>query len=986
MPTKLRSRVLMLGASILALSAGTSPSFAQDGAENDDVDVITISGIRQSLAASMDIKRDGQGVVDAISAVDIGNFPDTNLAESLQRITGVSIERNNGEGATVTVRGFGPEFNLVTLNGRQMPTSSLGDGASPPSSRSFDFGNLASEGIAGVEVYKTSRASVPTGGIGSVINIRTTRPLEAPGMRFVVGGKGVIDSTELYSDSITPEISGIYSNTFADDRVGVAVSASYQDRQFGHAQANVGWRDGYLGSENNWGSLAQPGTPGFANITNRPGPDDVYAVPQNGEYALSEIQRERINGQLTLQFRPVDSVTATMDYTYSRNESSVRTGMVGIWFNHADTSSAWTDGPVAGPIFYSEDFGTAYSDLSYSGALTENASINRSLGFNVEWDVSDTLSLELDYHDSSAESKPTNPYGTSVSVGTAVFGVAMQGLDFSEELPVLYYDAAPGMDPADASNIFATGNAFRNAYQRSDIEQFQLRGSYRPEIDFVESLDFGVSATENRVRSAYGFLQNDWWGGIGPASDIPDDIFVQRSLPNHFDTLSGSDNPNMIQNFYTFDFERMVGLIDGLYGACGGNGNCLADYTTDRRINEESLAAYVQAEMAFGVFQRPAQLVMGLRYEETSIDSSALVPIPIGTQWVADNEYGLIFDGSQDFTTLTGEYDHFLPAVDFRVDVRDDVVLRASYSQSITRPAYNLLQGGQTVDQLFRIAGGTGSQGDPGLLPFESENFDLSAEWYYADDSYFSIGYFRKNVENFISSDVVDVTAFNLPHPGQGDRVAAAIAALGPNATSTDIRQWIFDNADPSTFMVTGTNSLGYTTGNIYGVDGEDPFVNFEVNVPVNSDETAELSGWEIALQHTFGDSGFGMIANYTIVEGDVEYDNTLPYNVTQFTLTGLSDSANLIGFYDKDGIQARIAYNWRDEYLAGNGINPFYREAYGQIDMNASYEIRDGLTVFVEGINVTDESTRGHRRSPNTAFFAAQGGARYMFGARYTY
>jgi TonB-dependent receptor len=976
---------LMLSASVLAISSMQSAAWAQDNEDNAS-DVITVTGIRGSLQASMDIKRDAQGVVDAISAEDIGRFPDTNLAESLQRITGVSIERNNGEGSTVTVRGFGPEFNLVLLNGRQMPTSSLGDGASAPSSRSFDFGNLASEGIAGVEVFKTSRADTPTGGIGSTINIRTTRPLNAPGLRGSVGIKGVHDTSQLDGTSVTPEISGIFSNTFADDRFGIAVSGSYQERQAGVAQANLSYRDGYLGSENNWGSLAQPGTPGAAQITNRPGPTDVYAVPQEGSYSLTDITRERLNGQLVMQFRPVDNITATLDYTYSRNIVEARNSGVGIWFNLADVTSAWTDGPVAGPLFYSENFGTAYSDLSYSGSLTENLSENKSLGFNIAWDVSDNLSLELDYHDSSAESRPNNPYGTSISVGTAVFGLATQTVNFENDLPIISYTEAPGIDVEDPSQRFATGNAFRNAYQRTDIEQIQFRGAYVPDTGIVESLDFGVSMTQNNIRSAYGFIQNDTWGGSGPASDIPDDIFEWETLPDKFEGVSGSDDPNMIQGFYTFDFERMVDLIDGLYNVCGGNGNCLADYTTDRRIEEKTTSAFVQIDLGFEVLGRPAGLAAGLRYEETEIDSAALVPIPVGTQWVAANEYGLIYASSQDFTTLQGQYDHLLPALDFNIEWTENIMLRASYSQSITRPPYSAMQGGQTVDSLFRIGGGTGSQGDPGLLPFESENFDLSAEWYYGDTSYVSVGFFHKNVENFISSDIIDVEAFSLPHPGLGDRVDAARAALGAGADLVEIRQWIFDNADPSTFQVTGVDSLGYTTGNIFGVTGQDPNVNFRVSVPVNSDETAALHGWEFAIQHAFGETGFGVIANYTIVEGDVEYDNTLPHSVTQFTLTGLSDSANLIGFYDKNGIQARVAYNWRDEYLAGNGPNPFYREAYGQIDMNASYEIRDGLTVFFEGINVTEEQARGHRRHRNNVFFVTPGHARYMFGARYNF
>ena len=167
--TKLATSVsLILGATSL------SPVYAQETSEQEKVEVIEVTGIRGSLTKAMDIKRSSKGVVDAINAEDIGKFPDTNLAESLQRISGVSIDRQRGEGSKVTVRGFGPYYNLVTLNGRQMPTANIND-TSASDSRSFDFGNLASEGVSAVEIYKTSRANVATGGIGSTINLVTLR-------------------------------------------------------------------------------------------------------------------------------------------------------------------------------------------------------------------------------------------------------------------------------------------------------------------------------------------------------------------------------------------------------------------------------------------------------------------------------------------------------------------------------------------------------------------------------------------------------------------------------------------------------------------------------------------------------------------------------------------------------------------------------------------------------------------------------------------
>lgn len=981
---------LLLGTSVLAIASMSNAVTAQELVDSD-ADVVTeeiiISGIRGSLKRSMDIKRDGQGVVDAISAEDIGKFPDTNLAESLQRITGVSIDRTNGEGSFVTVRGFGPEFNLVTLNGRQMPTSSLGDGASAPSSRSFDFANLASENIAGVEVYKTTRASNPSGGIGSTINIKTTRPLDAPGFKASIGSKLLLDTSRNSGTSANPEVSAIVSDTFADDRIGIALSGSYQKRKSSVNNAGVGWRDGYLGTENNWGSLAMEGDPRFANITNRPGPNDVYAVPQNADYSLTDIDRERINAQLVLQYRPIDSVTATLDYTLSQNIVESRTSSVGVWFNHDDTTSAWGDGPVVNPIFYSEAFAPgAYSDLSYSGALTENKSLNKSIGFNLEWLPTDRLSLFFDFHNSSARSGANNPYGTNVSVGTAVFGLTSQTVNFENDLPVISYTFDPNFDVEDPAQRFATGNAFRNAFQRTEIEQYRIGGTYDVDTSFLKSIDFGATRIENKVRSAFGLIQNDTWGGAGPASDIPDDIFTFVSIPDKFKGISGADDPNIIQGFYSFDFERFVDLIDGLYGTCGGDGNCLGEFTTDRRLNETTWAGFVQLNSSFEIAERPVNVTAGLRYEDTSVDSSALVPIPLRTAWVAVNEFSVIFSDDQDFTELKGGYDHWLPAVDLNVEVIDNVIVRGSYSQSLTRPGYNNLEGGQTLNGLFRIGGGFASRGDPGLQPFASDNLDASVEWYYGEASYVSVGYFHKSVQNFIASDVVQETLFDLPHPGLGARVEAARAALGANATLTDIRQWIFDNADPSTVEITGVDAQGFTTGNIFGVPGEDPSIVFDVSVPVNSDETAKLKGWEFALQHNFWDTGFGMILNYTIVNGDVRYDNTLPYNVTQFTLTGLSDSANVIGFYDKYGFQARIAWNWRDEFLAGNGPNPFYVEKYGQIDVNASYDITDNLTVFAEGINVTGKQRRGHRRSDATVTFVQPGDARYAVGLRYSF
>ncbi len=994
----------VIGASVVALATVPGMALAQDAAAPASTEVptpevteegdIVVTGIRASLRATMDLKRDAQGVVDAISAEDIGKFPDTNLAESLQRITGVSIDRSNGEGSFVTVRGFGPEYNLVTLNGRQMPTATLGDGASAPASRSFDFANLASEGVAAIEVYKTGRAEIPSGGIGSSINIRTPRPLDRPGTRGSIAARGALDTSQNGKNQITPEVSGIFSTTLADDRIGIMVNGTYQRRKGSANQVSVGFRDGFLGSENAWGSL-----PNNAAQVNRPTGNQVYEVPQEATYSTVDLDRERINGQAVIQIKPTDSLTATADFTYSSNKFELRNRSAGIWFNFGDTSSQWTGGDVASPVFYSEAFGPG-KDLSYSSSLAANKTENKSLGFNLKWDAPGGMTVTLDAHHSTAEAKPTTPYGSSTSIGSAVFGVARQTINFENDFPVVSYQMEPGVDPLNASAVTPTGSAFRNAYFKDEINQVQLKGHYDHEGAFLDSIDFGFSYVDNKVRSAYGFIQNETWGGVDPAgaaagaAATPDDLFQLINLASKFEGLPGAGSSAVPQQILGFNFEQMAELLRSKYNICSNpqvgtaaTGTCLADYTTDRRLQEKTISPYLQVNTKFDLLAGPAHIIAGVRYDQTTIVSNALVQIPNGTRWTGANEFALTFASQPDFIRSKGSYQNWLPAIDFDMEPIDNVKLRASYSHTITRADYGSLQGGLELASNPRIGGGTGTNGNPNLIPYKSKNIDLSAEWYYDRESYISVGWFKKNVENYIGTTQINQSAFDLRNPASGPRYRAAVAALG-TTDAVQVRDYILRNYTGSS-QVTGTTQVGgvnYLTGNIFGLPEDDLF-NFQVNQPFNSDQTASINGWEFALQHRFWDTGFGTQLNYTIVNGDAEFNNAINPNTSQFALVGLSDSANAVLFFEKWGLQARGAYNWRASFLQqSNGFDPVYVAAYGQFDASVNYEVKPGLTVFAEGINLTGSSRRGYRRSEAMATFMAPGFARYSAGLRFNF
>ena len=301
----------------------------------DSADVsneVVVTGIRASLERSIAIKRDSTGIVDAISSEDIGKFPDTNLAESLQRITGVSINRRNGEGAEVTVRGFGPDYNLVTLNGRQLAASdqtSVGgeNDFTRSTGRSFDFSNLASEGVKTLEVYKTGRAAVPSGGIGATINVVTRRPLDSrnSGINGSIGVKADYDTSAddciKCGSHVTPQVSGLVSWSNEEQTFGASLFGSYQKRHFSAMNASVnGWNISTLAA------LLDP-SGGHVNaltkINNAPtDPNTLVARPDDARYHFAEDSNTRINLEGTLQFRPTDRLTVTADGLFAQNKAS----------------------------------------------------------------------------------------------------------------------------------------------------------------------------------------------------------------------------------------------------------------------------------------------------------------------------------------------------------------------------------------------------------------------------------------------------------------------------------------------------------------------------------------------------------------------------------------------------------------------------------------------------------------------------------------
>ena len=990
-PVAAACAMLFLAAAAHAQQAPAAPEAAASEAQRKtadaQIDTVVVTGIRQSLDTSLNLKRQQRGVVDGIVAEDIGKFPDTNLAESMQRISGVSIDRSMGEGSKVTVRGVGPDFNLVLLNGRQMPASTLAD-TGPSNSRAFDFANLATESIAALEVYKTSRASAPTGGIGATINIKTARPLDTKKTIASIGVKAVHDGgnsrlpDNIKGDSVTPEVSGIYSTTFGEGMFGVSVSGSFQKRDAGYNSAGVpnGWLP-FKGDETGNGAIPLPGAPGSERITNRPGASDVYSLPQNVNYNMNAISRERTNGQLTFQFAPTKSLTTTLDYTVSQNKVHTRRNDLSAWFSFGPSSSSWTSGPVSAPLNYTELIANGDADLSMGGADFATKNDNKSLGFNADWKVTDKLRFGFDAHHSTAESGADSPWGSNNVIGTASFNRGQTGVDFSQDLPILIMPTTT----RNAALQQVTGSSFRNSYMKAQVDQQQINGSW--DISDESKLDFGVGLTKAKNRSAYANVQLDNWGGVanGPAN-YPDEVWIPQDLRDFFGKISGVGDPRLFTQFYTFDFGTVRDL------AAKGNGDpskYLASnvFSTDRRTTEKSTSAYAEytREWELGV---PMSATVGMRYEKTKVTSSALVPIATGITWGSNNEL-TVLKGDPGFTTLDGKYSYWLPNIDYQADLTDKLKLRASYGTTIGRPGWDAIQGGQTLNDLARLSGGTGSQGNPGLKPLKSKNIDFSLEYYYARSSYVAAGVFRKNISNYIGSTLENATPFNLHTPIGGAYYNEASTTGGCGSDITCIRDYILNRYNGQPGVTKTGESNGHALGTIVGQPG-DPVANFQITVPANT-QSNSLKGFELNVQHAFGNSGFGVAANYTKVKSGLKYDNMS--FAQQYALVGLSDSANLVGFYEDAKFSVRVAYNWRDKFLAavndGNQLGrsaPIFTEPYSQVDVSLGYNFSERLSLQAEVINLGDSVLRQHGRTKEEVYAVTQTGRRYMLGLRYKF
>lgn len=708
---------------------------------------VVVSGIRASLSSSVSTKRLQDGVVDAVSAEDAGKFPDTNIAESLQRVTGVQIQRNGGEGRYISVRGLGPEFNNVLVNGRTLTSDTGG--------REFSFDLLSSDLISKALVYKTSQPFLPEGGIGSTVDIQTARPLSGKvGHSTVVNVSSAYDSN---SEKYTPNASAMYSYANEARSFGVTGSLSYTDRASKQNKALTdSWNYRDVSMIN--GDLNSRGLT-MADVTTR----KLY-MPQSFGYQQENESRKRVVGNLTVQYNPSPTWKMTADGLYSRLDQRNRIIAFSDWNNPVQLGVKYDDRDQVtsflrpGSTFYANNpalagqgklLGEANSnDMIVKGG--DRLSETKAFGLNSKWKLADEWRLEGDISTSRTHSESPDMW--------VVAGMVPKNGD------VLTFGSTPtvtfGDGIADPTAVRAHAVSNGDVLNTDKLHEGRLNASWQREIGYFKGLDTGVGYSQRNVeRTKWG---NDAWNAFsGYHVALPSSLFTVTPMEDFMNT--GGRMPSAYLSFDPYkymDYLNQPSLLP--------QSNDPAYYSDLTRFPNGPMAIDYTKPSMWGVKEKVTSLFLDTKWEGERWSANAgvrLVRVKSRSTGISrellsavkspnDTTFISVW-GPNQVTTVENSYNSVLPSANIKFDLRDDMLLRLGASKTETRPTLSQMG----VDNWYggRFGDVQTGGGNPYLKPMQSKNYDISYEWYLSKTNYLSAAVFLKNVSDFLETRIVDM-------------------------------------------------------------------------------------------------------------------------------------------------------------------------------------------------------------------------------------
>jgi iron complex outermembrane receptor protein len=916
--TNMRKTVLAALIAEMLMTVCATAQTANEPVPVDSMEKVVVSGIRASLSSSLTTKRLQDGVVDAVSAEDAGKFPDTNIAESLQRVTGVQIQRNDGEGRYISVRGLGPEFNNVLVNGRTMTSDTGG--------REFSFDLLSSDLISKALVYKTSQAFLPEGGIGSTVDVQTARPLSGKvGHTAVINVSGSHDSN---SKKKTPSASGMYSFANAERNFGVTASLSYTDRASKQNKAitdawnyrDVSMIDGDLNSK----GLT------MANVTNK----KLY-IPQSFGYQQENESRKRLVGNVTVQYNPSATWKLTADALYSRLDQENSVIAISDWNNPVqlgvkyDANDQITSFLRPGSIFYANNpaiagagklLGEANSnDMIVKGG--DRLSITQAFGLNSKWKLSQDWKLEGDVSSSRSTSKFPNMW--------VVAGMVPKNGD------VLTFNGTPslvfGDGIADPAAVRAHAISSGDVHRLDELQEGRLNLSWDREIGYFKGIDSGVAYSQRNVeRTSWG---NDAWNAYsGYHVALPSSLFTVTPMDNFMG--SGAQVPSAYLRFDPVAYMNYLNQPSLL-----SQSNDPATYSDLSKYPNGPMAIdYTKPSMS-GVEEKVSSIFLdtkwegagwsanaGLRVVHVNSTSAGISRILLSAVKSPNDTTYITNYGPATTNSVSNSYNSFLPSANLKFDLTDDMMLRLAASKTETRPTLSQMG----VDNWYggRYGDVQTGGGNPYLKPMESKNLDLSYEWYLSKTNFVGAAVFMKNVSNFLERKLVDM---RIPQ---------------------------FDEVVHDTRVRNG--------------------------------QKGKIKGVEIAGQYAFDSAipwlrGFGVAANYTYVDATARREGDSGPSTCGYP--GLSpQSYNGSLFYENDKFQARVSYNWRNDFsvdCGGGSTMPRNRAAYGQTDASLRYNLTPSIAIYADAINLSNSKMHEYANNETQFLTLEDVGRRVNVGLR---
>lgn len=931
-----------------AIALPVQSLYAQNDTGNNEapgngLEEVVVTGVRASIVQGLDIKRDSIEIVDAIIAEDIGKFPDNNVVEALQRVTGVQVtDRGAGEVSVVTVRGLNDV--TTTINGRNIFTST---------GRAVALQDIPASLLNRVDVYKSRSADLIEHGIAGVIDIKTHRPFDFDGGRAVVATRAIYQEQ---ADEIDPNVSALFSNRWDTGlgEFGALLNISYAETNFRDQTVTAGAQLPFVTETPNPGSpygpleriflthpavaenpiwqpgldLGLPTAPGSTLTIN--GEEQEYYLARDAVFQPDfSGNRERPAANISLQLAPNDSSEYLFEVFYNGYR---QTSFNSLFFTFVDW---WGSVNPVDPIvlhpgtnvikerFVNDAFGFN------SGDYTKSKTDTYLYALGGKWDISDRFRLEseLVMQDSEFE---TEFFALQINrVAPRLFvdfnnGGGIPSLEFFDNV------ATTGVDESDLTDVslWNMGPLFDNGGKdEGDALTLTVDGDYEADWGIITNIDFGLRYDDRGASTSSRTTSNNPPGGITTA-DFPGlmttttgfydgraDIPTAWAVPG-VDGLTA--NREALRTTYAFDPATLI-------------------LRRNFDIDEATTSLHFVAEYDTEVAGRTLDGQFGLRYVTVDTDMTFY-------------DYGAGFDQPPLVTSDSVSTSQVLPSFMLRYALTEDLTARLAYGETLRRP--NFVDLNPTIfytPDVTDIGYGTATGGNPNLDPTESKNIDLSLEWYFAEGSALYATYFKRDIEGLVVP-FRNVVIHNLPN----------------------------DTPDL----------------------GDYPFV---LSQPDNA-SNGELDGFELGLVW-FPENlpglldGFGVQASYTTLDSEQDVPQTDDAGnltgVNTLPIFGVSDTSySIVLAYDKGDFDARLSYVWREDFLQRNEAalfaNPLgvYRAPEESLDFQLSYHMTDDIVITFDATNLTDEVYQEYYGGQPTIhnFSNAIFSRTYALGARFSF